>query len=101
MIELFARKPGTIELPDDVTVTKIPVDDDVLSLSAILLEDGYYEALQGAKRDADGVTIIDATMLGPDLSDRDAMLEAIAAVHYASVVASWMEFHQCNNRTHH
>ena len=77
MLELFARKPGAIELPEDITVTKIPVDDDVLSLSAILLEEGYYEALQGAKRDADGVTIIDATMLVPfkarafiDLSER-------------------------------
>jgi hypothetical protein len=90
MLELFARKPGTIELPTDVTVTKIAVDDDVLSLSAILLEEGYYEALQGAKRDVDGVTVIDETMLIPfkaraflDLSDRAKSGEKIDSKNIA------------------
>lgn len=84
MLELFARKPGTIVLPDDVAVTKIAVDDDVLSLSAILLEDGYFEALQGAKQQIDGVTVIDETILIPfkarafiDLSDRKEKGEEI------------------------
>lgn len=65
MIELFSRKPGTIELSEDVSLTPIPVDEDIVSLSAILLEEGYYEALQAAKRQLDGVTVIDETLLIP------------------------------------
>jgi hypothetical protein len=65
MIELFSRKPGTLDLPDDATLTPIPVEEDVVSLSAILLDEGYYEALQAAKRKLDGVTIIDETLLIP------------------------------------
>lgn len=41
------------------------VDEDILSLSAILLDEGYYEALQEAKRQIDGITIIDETLLIP------------------------------------
>ena len=65
MIELFSRKPGTLDLPEDATLTPIPVEEDVVSLSAILLDEGYYEALQAAKREVDGVTIIDETLLIP------------------------------------
>ena len=34
MIELFSRRPGTLELPEDAVLTPIPVEDDVISLSA-------------------------------------------------------------------
>jgi hypothetical protein len=49
MIELFARKSELIKLPDEARLTPIAVEDDVVSLSAILLNDAYYEALQAAK----------------------------------------------------
>lgn len=65
MIELFARRPGTLKLPEHAELTPIPVDEDVLSLSAILLNEGYYEALQAMKREVDGVSIIDETLLIP------------------------------------
>jgi hypothetical protein len=84
MIELFARKPGTLNLPDDAQVTPIPVDKDVVSLSAILLDDTYYAAIQSAKRVVDGVTTVDETLLIPfkaraflDLSDRSANGEKV------------------------
>jgi hypothetical protein len=84
MIELFSRKPGTITLPDDAIITPISVDDDVVSLSAILLDDGYYEAMQSAKQVMEGVTILNETLLIPfkaraflDLSDRLANGEKI------------------------
>ena len=77
MIELFSRRPGTLDLPKGAVLTPIPVEDDVVSLSAILLEDNYYEALQSTTRALQGVTIIDETLLIPfkaraflDLSDR-------------------------------
>jgi hypothetical protein len=65
MIELFSRKPGALDLPEDAELTPIPVEDDIVSLSAILLDDGYYEALQFAKRKIEGVTVIDETLLIP------------------------------------
>ncbi len=65
MIELFSRKPEALNLPEDAGLTPISVEEDVVSLSAILLEEGYYEALQSAKREVDGVTIIDETLLIP------------------------------------
>ncbi len=41
-IELFARQPDVIILPPEAHLTPIPVDDDLSSLSAILLHDEYY-----------------------------------------------------------
>ena len=38
---------------------------DLVSLSAILLDDGYYQALQSAKRMVDGVPVLDETVLIP------------------------------------
>jgi hypothetical protein len=65
MIELFARKPELIQLPDDTQLTPITVENDVVSLSAILLNDAYYEALQAAKRSVDGVTVLETALLIP------------------------------------
>lgn len=41
-IELFARNPDLVELEEGAHLTPIPVDDDLSSLSAILLDDDYY-----------------------------------------------------------
>jgi hypothetical protein len=42
-IELFSRIPDLIEFDELAHLTPIPVDDDLSSLSAILLNDDYYE----------------------------------------------------------
>lgn len=77
MIELFSRKPDIITLPDDVLLTPIPVDEEISSLSAILLEDAYYEFLKQGRVRVSEVTILDVPFLIPfkakawlDLSDR-------------------------------
>ena len=41
-IELFARNPDLIDLDEAAHLTPIPVDDDLSSLSAILLNDDFY-----------------------------------------------------------
>ena len=41
-IEIFARKPDVLEIAGDVRLTPIPVDEDLSSLSAILMNDDYY-----------------------------------------------------------
>ena len=65
MIELFSRKPDTLSLHENARLTPIPVEDANVSLSAILLNDVYYEALHTAKRKVNGVTIIDEMLLIP------------------------------------
>ena len=65
MIELFARRPVNLNLPEDAIYTRVPVDQDIVSLSAVLLDDAYFEVLQAEKRQLDGVTIVDETLLIP------------------------------------
>jgi len=43
IIELFSRKPDGITLPEDFHLTPIPTDEQLSSLSAMLLHDEYYE----------------------------------------------------------
>ncbi len=54
-IELFARNPDLLDLDEDTHTTPIPVDDDLSSLSAILLEDTYYKYLIENSTIEDGV----------------------------------------------
>jgi hypothetical protein len=42
-IELFSRTPDVIVLEDGAHLTPIPVDDELSSLSAILLNEDYYD----------------------------------------------------------
>ncbi len=65
MIELFARRPVNLNLPEDAIYTRVPVDQDIVSLSAILLDNAYFEVLQAERRQLDGVTIVDETLLIP------------------------------------
>ncbi|GAK61003.1 hypothetical protein U27_00901 [Candidatus Vecturithrix granuli] len=41
-VELFARQPDLLDLPDDAHLTPIPVVEDISSLSAILMYADYY-----------------------------------------------------------
>jgi len=58
MLELFSRKPDALDYKGDGHLTPIPVDEDVSSLSAILLDDGYYEFLHSGKREIDGLSVV-------------------------------------------
>lgn len=65
MIELFSRKPGGFELPDEHSIIKVPVDEGILSLSAILLDDAYYNALQNYRTVKEGISLLNEEMLIP------------------------------------
>lgn len=65
MIELFSREPNIINLPEDTGIIRLDVEADIVSLSAILLDPVYFEALQNGKRTLDGVTILDQSILIP------------------------------------
>ena len=83
-IELFTRKLDTIQLPEDAVLTPLPMDEDISSLSAILLDDDYYEFLKQGKVTVNGVTVLDAAYLIPfkakawmDLTDRKSAGEHV------------------------
>lgn len=65
MIELFTRKLDSIELPKEAVLTPLPVDEDLSSLSAILLDDEYYDFLKNGRTTVNDVTVLDASHLIP------------------------------------
>ena len=65
MIELFSRKVDAIELPEEAVLTPLPMDEDVSSLSAILLDEDYYQLLRSGTVIVDGVTVLGAAYLIP------------------------------------
>lgn len=65
MIELFSRRSEAIILPEDAVLTPLPMEDDVSSLSAILLDDDYYELVRSGSIVVDGVNVLDAAYLIP------------------------------------
>ena len=62
-IELFARQPDVIVLPADAHLTPIPVDDDLSSLSAILLNDEYYQHIIQHSEVRDGLRMANTEAL--------------------------------------
>ncbi|MCD8106049.1 MAG: hypothetical protein LUF35_13905 [Lachnospiraceae bacterium] len=63
MIELFARSEWLLQGGE--TLTPIHIDDSVSSLSAILLNDEYYEALLMGRDVVGGISILKPTWLVP------------------------------------
>ena len=84
MLELFSRKPGLLILEGESHLTPIPIGEDISSLSAILLEEGYYDFLHQHKREIESIPIVTETGLIPlkarawlDLTRRKKMGEPI------------------------
>lgn len=84
MIELFSRRAEAINLPDDAVLTPLPMEDDVSSLSAILLDDDYYELVRSGTVMVDGVNVLDAAYLIPfkakawlDLTQKKAVGQSV------------------------
>ncbi len=65
MIEIFSRRPDGVELPGEALYTPLPLADEVLSLSALLLDENYYNLLLAMRRVVDGVSVLDETALIP------------------------------------
>jgi len=65
MLELFSRKPDGLVLDNNCHLTPIPIDEDISSLSAILLEDDYYDFLHRHKKEIEGVSIVGEECLIP------------------------------------
>lgn len=84
MLELFSRTPDNLQLERDNGLTPIPTDEEVSSLSAILLDDDYYQCIQDGKYVLDGVSILKVEYIIPfkmkawtDFTERKATGEQI------------------------
>jgi len=85
MLELFARQPDLIEPSEDCHLTPLPIAEEVSSLSAILLDDEYYEFVQEGTRVVDGLSVLAPEYIVPlkarawiDLTERRERGEAVS-----------------------
>ena len=58
MLELFARTPDGIELRPGSMYTPIPAGEEASSLSALLLDEDYYQCIHAGKKIIEGITIL-------------------------------------------
>ena len=65
MLELFARKTSLFEPPADRPVVPVIPDEDISSLSAILMDDAYYQLVQTGRRLIDGLPCLAPESLIP------------------------------------
>jgi hypothetical protein len=65
MLELFSRVPDALTIGDDSHLTPIPMDEEVSSLSAILLDDDYYHFIHAGKQEIDGLPVVGPAHLIP------------------------------------
>ena len=64
MIELFSRRPG-YNLEVEEGIIPIHIDDDTSSLSAILLNDDFYDFMLKGRRVVDGISVLGADYIIP------------------------------------
>ena len=84
MLELFSRTPNFIKIENNSVLTPIPIDEDVSSLSAILLDETYYSWIKSGCITIDDIKLLGAEYIVPlkakawlDLSERKANGEKI------------------------
>lgn len=84
MLELFCRAPDGINLAEGSHLTPIPIDEAAASLSAILIDDVYYDFILAGRREVDGLPWVGEDRLIPlkasawlDLGQRQAKGELV------------------------
>lgn len=77
MLEFFARKPEVLKLDNESHLAPIPIDEEISSLSAILLNDDYYNFIINGKYIVEAMPVIPQEYIIPlkskaylDLSQR-------------------------------
>jgi hypothetical protein len=65
MLELFSRAPDVLSIAEDSHLTPIPIEEEMSSLSAILLDDQYYAWIQSGRRMINGLPIVSPAHLIP------------------------------------
>lgn len=64
-LELFARPPSDLQLPDDARYVRLDVEDAQVSLSALLLDKEYFDAIKDHRRMLEGIPILQPSLLIP------------------------------------
>lgn len=65
MIELFSKDPGYRIHKSDIVITPLHISDELSSLSAIMLNDDYYEFMMNGRKIVDDVGVLGAEYLIP------------------------------------
>ena len=65
MVELFARAPEGLEPAAGSPLTPIPLDEAISSLSAILLDEVYYDFIMAGRRVVNGLPLVGEDRLIP------------------------------------
>lgn len=65
MLELFSRIPDALTVKGKTHLTPIPVDEEISSLSAILLDEAYYGFIHDSKKENGGFTVVPPECLIP------------------------------------
>jgi len=63
MLELFSRQPDVLQVADGSHLTPLPVEENESSLSAILLDDDYYDFIRAGRQEVDGIPMVGAAQL--------------------------------------
>jgi hypothetical protein len=84
MLELFSRVPDALEVAPGSHLTPLPMEEEVSSLSAILMDDDYYAFIRSGRTERDGLPVVGAEYLIPlkvrawvDLTRRKASGESV------------------------
>jgi len=65
VLELFSRQPDVLQVAEGSHLTPLPVDEDLSSLSAILMNEDYYHFILAGRQHIDGLPVVDAAHLIP------------------------------------
>ena len=63
MLELFSRKPDALQIAEGRHLTPLPMEEEVSSLSAILMDAEYYEFIRAGQKETYGLPWIGAEHL--------------------------------------
>jgi hypothetical protein len=63
MLELFSRQPDVLQVAEGSHLTPLPVEEDISSLSAILLDNHYYDFIRAGRQEIDGLPMVGAAQL--------------------------------------
>lgn len=63
MLELFSRQPDVLQVAEGSHLTPLPIEEDVSSLSAILLDNDYYDFIRAGRQEIDGLPMVGAAQL--------------------------------------
>jgi hypothetical protein len=63
MLELFSRQPDVLRVADGSHLTPLPVEEETSRLSAILLDNDYYDFIRAGRQEIDGLPMVGVSQL--------------------------------------